>query len=248
MKDSLVPDIEKEISELLRAKNKDYLTVNQIRGGLPSGSRKHLGLRAAAKTGDIIKALRPYLGNALQEYQGPRYKYIGFRMSDEEILVRKIRQTPGISSKQLRKDVPIINRKVVETLNALFKTGRVAFHLREQDHVPLLEISDKAEAAASSSSSPPPPPPPDAGDDISAFKAAYEEVGQGRRLVYIHRIREHLNWPQERFDQVLRELRNNYTIQLQGGDPSIMTEAEIRNSFVDERGNLHISLSWRKRP
>ena len=216
-------------------KNKDYLTVNQVRGGLSSGSRKHLGLKAAAKTGDILKALRPYLKNDLQEYQGPRYKYIGFRMSDEEILVRKIRQMPGISSKQLRKGAPIINRKVVKALNMLFRTGRVAFRLREQDHVPLLEISDKVEASA------------DAGDDISAFKAAYEEVGQGR-LVYIHRIRENLNWSRERFDRVLMELRSNYSIQIQGGDPSIMTETEIRNSFVDERGNLHISLSWRKKP
>jgi len=239
MRTPVIPDIEKEISELMRMKNKDYLTVNQVRGGLSSGSRKHLGLKATAKTGDILKALRPYLKNVLQEYQGPRYKYIGFRMSGEEILIRKIRQSPGISSKQLRKDVPIINRKVVETLNTLFRTGRVAFRLRERDHVPLLEISDKAEFTAASA---------DTGDDIASFKAAYEKVGQGRRLVYIHQIREHLNWQRERFDRVLRELRSNYTIQLQGGDPSVMTEEEIRNSFADERGNLHISLSWRKKP
>ncbi|MCI0526980.1 MAG: hypothetical protein L0Y56_05930, partial [Nitrospira sp.] len=70
-------------------------------------------------------------------------------------------------------------------------------------------------------------------------------VGKGRGFVRIHRIRELLNWTRERFDRVLMDLMADYIIELHGGDPSILTEQEIRNSFMDENGMLYITLTWR---
>jgi hypothetical protein len=40
------------------------------------------------------------------------------------------------------------------------------------------------------------------------------------------------------------ELMADYTIELHGGDPSIMTEQEIRDSYTDENGLLYINLTW----
>lgn len=78
----------------------------------------------------------------------------------------------------------------------------------------------------------------------TVFKTAYDKVGRGQSIVRIHRIREYLNWPGERFDLMLVSLMADYTIELHGGDPSIMTEKEIRDSFTDENGVLYINLTW----
>jgi hypothetical protein len=35
-------------------------------------------------------------------------------------------------------------------------------------------------------------------------------------------------------------------IQLHGGDPSTMTETEIEDSYLDEKGRLRITITWRE--
>jgi hypothetical protein len=61
----------------------------------------------------------------------------------------------------------------------------------------------------------------------AAFKDVYDRVGQGRDFVRIHRLREALGWPRERFDQVLQDLMADYTVELHGGDPSLLTATDL---------------------
>jgi hypothetical protein len=42
----------------------------------------------------------------------------------------------------------------------------------------------------------------------------------------------------------LAELRRSFAVQLHGGDPSTMTEGQIRDSYQDEQGRLYIALTW----
>ena len=70
-------------------------------------------------------------------------------------------------------------------------------------------------------------------------------MGHGRSFVRIHRLRDALPWPRERFERVLRELVADYTLELHGGDPSVMTAEELRQSFTAADGTLYIALSWR---
>lgn len=233
-----VPDVEKEISDLLRKEGKDYLTVTQIKDGLSPATLKSFGLDKKSSPTNVLKKLKPYFGNNLQNYTGfPRGKrttYIGFKMSLDEILFKKIEQNPGLSLKQLRNSTPTTNKDVVALFHTFVKEGKISFTLREKDYVPLLRISEVTEEVVKHAVS-----------DRAAFKAAYDEVGKGRDFVRIHRIREHLNWSREHFDRVLTDLRGDYTIQLHGGDPSIMSEKEIQDSFVDEKGRLRITVTWR---
>ncbi len=62
----------------------------------------------------------------------------------------------------------------------------------------------------------------------SAIEAPWQ--AQGRGFVRIHRLREHLGWPRERFDQSLQELWSAYIIKLHDGNASQMTEEEIRSN------------------
>jgi len=63
--------------------------------------------------------------------------------------------------------------------------------------------------------------------------------------VQIYQLREKLQWSREHFDNLLNTLRRKHRIQLQGGDPSQLTESQIRDSFVDEKGRLRLTISWR---
>ncbi|KPA18560.1 hypothetical protein MHK_001222 [Candidatus Magnetomorum sp. HK-1] len=80
---------------------------------------------------------------------------------------------------------------------------------------------------------------------IKAFKAAYDKIGNGRGFVRIHKIRERLKWSQKEFEKVLKDLIHDLTIEVSGGDPSIMSEKEIEDSYIDPRtGFLFITLTW----
>lgn len=80
-----------------------------------------------------------------------------------------------------------------------------------------------------------------------AFRAAYDKIGNGRGFVRIHKIREQLNWSREQFEKVLKSLIHDLTIELHGGDPSIMSEQEIDDSYIDPRTNfLFITLTFWK--
>ena len=78
--------------------------------------------------------------------------------------------------------------------------------------------------------------------DIEAFTMAYKEVG--RPYVEIYKLRTALGWTIDRFDSLLGDLANQEKIILQGGDPSSLTEEQIKNSFV-ENGYLRIAVSWK---
>jgi hypothetical protein len=233
-------DLEQIILKLLQQRGKDYLTVKQIVTGLPTAPRKRLALTTRQPTAPLLRKLTPYLGQHLQVYRGGRSTYIGRRLALEELIVRRIRQKPGVSSKQLGTQLPVAKKSYLTVLNTLLETGAVVCMLRE-NHTPCLRV---AEPPVRSPATTPAVP----SDERSAFKAVYDTVGQGRDFVRIHRLREALQWPHARFDRVLTDLRATYTVELHGGDPSHLSETDIGNSFRDEHGALYLTLSWRGRP
>ncbi|CAN2042736.1 Winged helix-turn-helix domain-containing protein [Candidatus Magnetomoraceae bacterium gMMP-15] len=232
MKKHIIPNIEKEILTLL--KKKDYLPITQIKNSLSLASRKYLGITKKDQVSYILKKLKPYLKNRLKEYKTSKYKYIGFNISLNKIILKNIKQNPGISSLQLKNSLPVTNKIFLTHLSCLIKEGSIVFTLREKDHVPLLKIAELNSEYQKNTE-----------DDRKAFKAAYDKQGMGRSFVRIHRIREELNWTYEFFNSVLIDLMRDYRIELHGGDPSVLTEKEIQDSFTDENGMLYITLTWR---
>ena len=66
--------------------------------------------------------------------------------------------------------------------------------------------------------------------DIEQFKEGYKLLKKGR-LCYIWELRKYLNWSRDRFDSIVKSLVKDCTIQLHGGDPSILTRTQVENSF-----------------
>lgn len=236
MTDHQLSDIEKKISELLKKRKKDYLTVTQIRNGLSSKVLRQLGLiKKRARAGEVLRNLRPYLGQHMLAYKGAKSSYIGFKMTPEDILLGKIRQHPGISPRNLFRNLPMSRKEFIAALNALLAKSAVCCTFSE-DYRPGLRLPGTIRRRTD--------PDNALKNGRAAFKLAYDCVGRGQCFVRIHRVREHLDWPGDRFDNLLRELMADYTIELHGGDPSTLTEKEIRNSFTDENGLLYINLTW----
>ncbi|MFQ5617044.1 MAG: hypothetical protein ACE5FM_09870 [Methyloligellaceae bacterium] len=77
------------------------------------------------------------------------------------------------------------------------------------------------------------------------FHAAYTSLRSGQDEVHIHRIRHLLNWPPERFDAVLEQLRAELQVVLHVGDPSVLSDDQRRHSY-GVNGQLYLSLSWQE--
>lgn len=233
-------DIEQLVLALLQKRKRDYLTVKQIVAGLPSAPRKRLALATSQSTAALLGKLAPHLGQRLQVYKGSRSSYIGRNLPSEELILRRIEQQPGVSSKQLGTQLPMAKKPYITALNALLQSGAVVCTLRE-NHTPCLMLADTHSPLSETPSVAP-------GDARSAFKDAYDRVGQGRDFVRIHRLRDTLGWSRERFNQVLTDLMADYTVELHGGDPSLLTAVALHDSYTDPHGTLYITLSWRGRP
>ena len=75
------------------------------------------------------------------------------------------------------------------------------------------------------------------------FHHAYRSLRSGQDRVDIHRLRRLLNWPSDRFDTLLEQLRADSQVALHVGDPSALSEEEKQHSY-EVNGQLYLSLSW----
>ena len=78
--------------------------------------------------------------------------------------------------------------------------------------------------------------------DFDSTISDLKKESPGRRIFNIHQVREKLGNPKD-FDTFLETARKDRTIQLHGGDPSIMTPEQIKNSYKDAKGDLWIGVS-----
>ncbi len=75
------------------------------------------------------------------------------------------------------------------------------------------------------------------------FHNAYTSLRRRKDGVVIHRLRRLLNWPDDRFDAVLEQLRAEAKVVLHRGDPSNLSDEERRLSY-DVHGQLYLTLAW----
>jgi hypothetical protein len=240
------------IKALGKEKN-GYLNIKALIIGLPAEIKKILGFEKNIKTKDFtakeaLNRLAPYMDKTVLVYPKGNFIYLSLDSKDGMIL-RKLRQVKSFPTfKMLRKNVvPLLKEDFTHILNDLLLSGKVKCTFKGENAV--LSFSEQFSIAHYQ------PvdlienefvnPDKDTDDDPELFQTTLSRIGKGRRMVYIYMIRRNLKWSRERFDALIRKLRTDYRIQLHGGDPSVMTEDQVRDSFLDERGVLHISVSWR---
>ena len=232
--------LRERIERALERTERDYLTVPQLVKSLPKSLRQLLGVEGETRAGHIAKRIGPYLGEGFLIHKGQRSLCLCRDLSVQELIFREAVRKPGLTSKQLKTKLPLRENDFLPALNSLLQRGDLACTLNREHRARIHPAKQPAETLVQEEED----QGPMSRGERKAFHKAYEAVGRGRRFVRIHLIREHLQWPRERFDRVLAELRRNFEVQLHGGDPSSMTETEIRDSYKDEQGRLYIALTW----
>jgi len=76
------------------------------------------------------------------------------------------------------------------------------------------------------------------------FWNAVHRLTHSPHEVRIHRLRQTLQWPRERFDAMLEALRAEQHVVLEEGLPGAMSARDIHDSY-HVHGRLYITLHWR---
>lgn len=216
------------ILRVLDRRGNDFLTLSQFLQAAGARLRNALGVKKGMKGREALPQLQPHLHAGLRTYTRGASIFICKDLPPAQIILKRFKEQQKLSPKALARHLPFGKADFIDVLNCLLRDGLVACTFNADYH-PALQLARGASAFQ---------------DERTAFKAAYDAVSPGARYIRIHRVRQHLNWPRERFDQVLRELSTDYIIALHGGDPSIMTEQEIKDSYMDENNLLCITLTW----
>lgn len=75
------------------------------------------------------------------------------------------------------------------------------------------------------------------------FQATYHRLSPRHDWVSIHRLRQQLNWPRERFDAVVEGLRADHHVESERTEPGdLSTQALQDSSHV--HGHLYLMLRW----
>ena len=243
--------IHEQIKIILEKNGDDYLSVQKIIDRLPANTLKRLHIKKAAKQESQISKvgkLRPYLSNTLKVYKNSMgTQFIGYSLTDSELICRTLRKHPDISSKKLHRRLPMIKAEYMKALSDLLDSQTVYCTAVYSSHIvaglrvsngktvldPVQPLSQRENSRFSEQ------------ERMRLFHNAYHQIGSGRPYVMIYKLRYHLNWPKEVFDETLVKLSKSTTIELQGGDSSRLTPAEIADSYEDALGYLMLSLSWR---
>ncbi len=76
------------------------------------------------------------------------------------------------------------------------------------------------------------------------FQSAYHSLSKRHDWVAIHRLRQLMPWPRERFDAVVEALRADHQIELERAEPGEMSDPAIQESYP-VHGQLYSRLRWR---
>jgi hypothetical protein len=231
--------VEQLIITLLDDQDKDYITLNSLKK--QTQIKNILKLTPKMTNTDIKKKLLPHVENDIRIENGYKGLYVARNINDTELIINRLRKKPD-SLGNLKKNFPVQAKKLVKIVSQMVMSGKLCveftrngiINLSSNDNVPKIEnqtLQDTAEIKPLS--------------DYQKMKAAYDHVGSGRSFVRIHAMRDYLNWPRERFDQTLEQLTKKLIIQLHFGDPSILTEKQLTDSYVDDEGQVCITITWR---
>lgn len=231
--------LRERIDTALERMDRDYLTVAQLAKSLPKHLRQTLGIEGETKVGRIAERLRPYWEHAFRIRKGQRSLCLCRDISERELVRREAARKPGLTSKQLKSKLPLPESEFLAALNSLLQRGELFCTLGREHRALVSPVRQTVEAPDREQE-----PESISSQDREAFREACDAVAGGRRFVRIHQVRERLQWPRDRFDRVLSELRRSFALQLHGGDPSSMTEGQIRDSYKDQQGRLYIALTW----
>jgi len=243
--------IEKNIVDLLDNQGKDYLTFNALKN--QKFLQTSLKLTKNMSNTDIKKKLIPHVGNEIRITNGYKGLYVTRNISDSDMVINSL-QKKANSLGRLKLFFPVQTKKLLKLVAQMIMAGQLCVdfsangtinlsindNFEKQDDMPQNDVAIQTPKNNTQNTSERQP-----SNDRQKMKEAYDHVGGGRSFVRIYAMREYLAWPEKRFNQTLEQLTKDLAIQLHYGDPSVLTEKQLENSFVDDEGQVCITITWR---
>lgn len=237
-------EITQALQAILKKSGKDFLSLSIVKKKMGAGLRKSLGVRSSHSSKSVKELLEPYLGETLEILKGGRSVYLAIRRApaDWALMELSTHATKGVGA--LGKLLPIFSKtRLIGVLNELLKDGRVLASLNEKGEVRLSlpeALSQQTPVEAPVCPAQPaavvPAEAQGDGDKSGEFERVFNELERQRLFVRICDLRRRLSWPREVFDEHLRRLRQEGTIQLHIADANLMSREDLDDCFIDENG------------
>lgn len=231
-------NLSQTLIDFLQKNSSDFLTISKLIR-LPKQTRDALGISQKSKNVDIIKATEPYYGDKLLILKGSKSSFLAYNIPKEQIIYNYVQKHPGKSPGQIAQYLPMVKKEFIQGLNTLLESDEAKVTLTENYTLKIFVTEKKPKISI-------PLAPQKEADPVTLFKKVFDKLNKGKKYVRICDIRRELNWPREKFDTTMENLRDNSTIQLHEGITSTMDESEVKDSFVDENNFLHVNISWRE--
>ena len=236
-----LPDLIQRILD----KNKGFIVMSQVAKQLPDGVKEQLGIKSNTPTKLITKKLEPLLEDRFIFRKKGLATYIVIPCDPADFVRAELSESKGIGVKTLAKKLkPFMYVDIKAIVNDLIETGEIRVLLDDRLDALLFSAGSVRrevvpEAVKSETV------PPQLGEyTLTKFKAAYDELHRFREFPRIPDLRKNLNWPREVFDDMVRTLRDNMTVQLYRADESTMTKDEVQDCFFARNNLIMGTLSW----
>lgn len=235
-----IPDLIQRILD----KNKGFITVTQIRKLLGSEAKSQLGIKSNTPAKILMKKLEPILEDRfIFTTKGPA-TYILTPCDPAELVRAELSESRGVTLNGIARTLkPFKKSEVAAILTELVNSGEAKILLDEKLPAKFFAGSGRREVVPEVEAVNGEPEQPQTGEyTLAKFRAAYDELHSSGDFVRIPDLRRKLDWPREVFDQMVRNLRDNGTVQLEHADESIMTQDEILDCFVSEKNRIRMGL------
>ena len=243
MPEKNIPNIIQNILD----QHKGFVNLKTLPSLISAELRLELGLKNGL-TGPVIrKKLEPHLEDKFIFHKKGLILYLMTPCEPDELVISLINSTKSASPKLIARSLPFTKKEFLEIVFNLIEEGRVKLTLNENLDAKLIVVPEQERKVTASV-----PVVEEKGaktGDYSPrkFREAFDALDKGRIFVRICDLRRKLDWPRDVFDEMLRTLRDDETIQLHEGDASTMTPEENADCFTDENNCRMGTVTWNVR-
>ena len=231
-----IPDLIQSIVD----SNKGFIAVSQLVKILSPEVRDLLGIKSTSPAKIVMKKLEPMLEDRFMFTKKGNMQFILTPCEPEELVLAELSEDKPVTQKQIARTVkPLFSKDVAAILTELVAAGRVRVVFDAILPAKLYLVKAERQQAVKTVK------PQECTRE--KFRAAYEELHKFWEFVRICDLRRALGWPREVFDEMVRTLRDDRTIQLFRADESIMTRDEVQDCFVDENRFIMGVMTWNGR-
>ena len=217
--------------------NKGFVATSSLLGRMSRELRDMLGFKSNTPTRIIMRKLGTLLEENFVIRKKSNAKYIMTPCDPADLLLGVLSEKKPMTTGELVRAVkPFLKSEVIVVLNELIESGRVKVKFDGRFFAQIYSAGKSARIVD-------PEPIAHSGEYTrEAFKAAYDELKKFRDFPRVPDLRRKLNWPRGVFDEMVRSLRDDGTVQLERADESMMTSDEIQDCFVSEKNNIRMGL------